>query len=90
MSQCALYFFNKATHTETERDTPVATIEDVPVFVSSLLNQYESKSKLTWHNGQVPSDEIWLKIGGDHGGDSFKVVCKLQTWRVQIHGKTRS
>ena len=52
MSQCALYFLNKATNTGTKRDTPVATIEDVPVFVSSLLNQYGSKSKLTWHNGQ--------------------------------------
>ena len=79
ISQCALYFFNKATNTETERDMPVATIEDVPVFVSSLLIQYESKSKLTWHKGQIPSDEIWLasckpgesKFTGKHVHDLY-------------------
>ena len=27
--------------------------------------------------GKIPSDKIWLKIGGDHGGDSFKVVLQV-------------
>ena len=43
------------------------------IFISSLLNQYESKSRLTWHNGKIPWDEIWLKIGGD----SFKIVLQV-------------
>ena len=23
---------------------------------------------LTWHDGTIPDDEIWLKLGGDKGG----------------------
>jgi len=30
--------------------------------------------KLTWHGGNIPEDEIWVKIGGDHGGPSFKMA----------------
>ena len=38
---------------------------------------------LTWHNQEnpgIPQDEIWLKVGGDHGGGSFKLafhICNL-------------
>lgn len=28
--------------------------------------------RLTWHNGIIPATEIWVKIGGDKGGGSFK------------------
>ena len=28
--------------------------------------------RLTWHNGAIPPDEIWLKLGGDKGGGTFK------------------
>ena len=34
-------------------------------------------NKLTWHNCMIPSDEIWLKIGGDKGGSSFKMSIQL-------------
>ena len=34
-------------------------------------------NKLTWHNGMIPSDEIWVKIGGDKGGSSFKMSFQL-------------
>lgn len=39
---------------------------------------------LTWHNDNgdgIPEDEIWIKVGGDHGGGSFKLalhVCNLK------------
>ena len=45
--------------------------------VSNLLNQYQDKEKLTWHNQTIPDDEIWLKIGRDHRGDSFKLVLEV-------------
>ena len=45
--------------------------------VSNLLNQYQDKEKLTWHNQTIPDDEIWIKIGGDHEGDSFKLDLKV-------------
>ena len=35
--------------------------------------------RLTWHES-IPPDEIWVKIGGDKGGGSFKMnfqICNL-------------
>lgn len=55
-------------------ETPVAYIENIPDFVKSVLDQYEENRKLTWHNGAIPSNEIWVKVGGDHGGWSFKTM----------------
>ena len=33
--------------------------------------------RLTWHNGVIPSDELWVKIGGDKGGNTFKFCFQL-------------
>lgn len=33
--------------------------------------------RLTWHDGRLPQDEIWLKIGGDKGGGTFKMAVQL-------------
>ena len=30
-----------------------------------------SVDQLTWHDGVISADEIWIKIGGDKGGGSF-------------------
>lgn len=32
---------------------------------------------MTWHDGLIPEDEIWLKIGGDKGGGSFKCSFEI-------------
>ena len=32
---------------------------------------------LTWHSGVVPADEIWIKIGGDKGGSTFKMSFQI-------------
>ena len=41
------------------------------------LDMYDSCGKLTWHDGAIPSNEIWIKLGGDHGGGSFKFVMEV-------------
>ena len=89
ISQCTLYFFNKASNTEKKRDTSVATIGVGPVFVSGLLDQCESKAKLTWHNGnnQLKSG---CKVEVTMGVTVSKLLCKLQIWTVQIRRKTLS
>ena len=28
--------------------------------------------RITWHNGAIPEDEVWLKMVGDKGGGTFK------------------
>ena len=67
--------FEKST--DCLKNKPVVSISDLPTFVSNLLNQYQEKENLTWHNQSIPDDEIWIKIGGDHGGDSFKLVLEV-------------
>ena len=32
---------------------------------------------MTWHNNAIPSDEIWIKFGGDKGGKSFKLTFQI-------------
>ena len=27
---------------------------------------------MSWHGGCIPEENVWVKIGGDHGGGSFK------------------
>ena len=39
------------------------------------------EQRLTWHSGLIPSDEIWVKIGGDKGQGSMKVsfqICNVE------------
>ena len=33
-------------------------------------------NRLTWHD-IIPPDEIWIKIGGDKGGTSFKMNFQI-------------
>ncbi len=36
-----------------------------------------STAGLTWHKGTIPSDELWVKLGGDKGHGSFKMNLQL-------------
>lgn len=33
--------------------------------------------RLVWHNDLIPKDEMWLKVGGDKGGGSFKMAFQI-------------
>ena len=33
--------------------------------------------RLCWHDRRLPQDEIWLKIGGDKGGGTFKMAVQI-------------
>ena len=44
------------------------------------MNQHvyiSRKNRLIWHDGMIPQDEIWVKIGGDKGGGSFKMSFQI-------------
>ena len=32
-----------------------------------------SVHRITWHKGAIPEDEVWIKLGGDKGGGTFKM-----------------
>lgn len=36
-----------------------------------------STNRLTWHQGIIPDEELWIKIGGDKGGKSMKVFFQI-------------
>ena len=35
------------------------------------------ESKLFWHDGMIPPSEIWVKLGGDKVGGSFKMNFQI-------------
>ena len=36
-----------------------------------------SANRLTWHNGKIPESEVWVKVGGDRGAESVKIIFQL-------------
>ena len=36
-----------------------------------------SAGRLTWHDGIIPDTEIWVKLGGDKGGKTFKMNFQI-------------
>lgn len=56
---------------------PMVAIPNLVSTVHLYLDQLDSENQLTWHDGAIPDKQIWVKIGGDHGGDSFKMSCQI-------------
>ena len=61
----------------TEYELPYGMIRDLPRFVDSLLDSYDEQNLLTWREGSIPQDEIWVKIGGNHGKNSLKFTLQI-------------
>ncbi|XP_078665687.1 uncharacterized protein LOC144908049 [Branchiostoma floridae x Branchiostoma belcheri] len=55
---------------------PCASIP-LDTAVLDHLERSGNKQKLTWHNGGIPADEVWVKVAGDHGGDLFKLGVQV-------------
>ena len=54
---------------------PVAYITLLPTFVTDLLDKYSETGQLVW-NG-IPTNEIWVKVGADHGQGSLKMALQV-------------
>ena len=68
-----------------EVEVPVVYIKDLTQFLKELLHNYKKANMLVWKDG-MPENEIWVKLGGDHGGKSFKLclqVCNLERPNVK-------
>ena len=46
-------------------------------LVTFFLEKLHDADSLIWHNG-IPDSEVWVKIGGDHGGGSFKLCFQVR------------
>ena len=44
---------------------------------AEVIGEYHRNGLLYWHDGRIPSDEVWLKIGGDKGGGMFKMAVQI-------------
>ena len=46
-------------------------------FQTTYTLVYFRAGQLTWHNGKIPEDKLFVKIGGDHGQGSMKMEFQL-------------
>ena len=47
------------------------------MLVSVNCLAFNRCGRLTWHNGRIPQTEFRVKVGGDKGGDSFKMNFQI-------------
>eukprot|EP00731_Ephydatia_muelleri_P038060 Em0644g1a len=62
---------------EEIKGAPLVYIPQLVDKVVQLLEGNERTGRLTWHEGFIPANEIWLKIGGDKGGGTFKMTFQI-------------
>ena len=41
------------------------------------MSSFNSEGTLTWHDGVIPGNEVWINLGGDKGGDAFKMHFQI-------------
>lgn len=73
----SLVLWNEEKPKEDVTLTLVASIRDVPSFVTNLSDEHVKQDHLTRQDGAIPDDEIGGKIGGHHGGGSFKLMLQI-------------
>ena len=57
------------TRTGSVEMTTYVYIPDLVSYILYMLNERDSHNTLVWHPG-MPEEEVWVKLGGDHGGGS--------------------
>eukprot|EP00731_Ephydatia_muelleri_P007956 Em0004g294a len=72
-----LFSFPSTSGGEELRVAALVYIPDVVLKVVDLLEENQRTGRLTWHDGVIPASEIWLKLGGDKGGGSFKMNFQI-------------
>ncbi|XP_071952536.1 uncharacterized protein [Antedon mediterranea] len=58
-------------------DVPLVVVKNLRVKVTQLLDELQSLDMLTWHNGLIPENKIWIKLGGDKGGGTYKFMLQI-------------
>ncbi|XP_071490789.1 uncharacterized protein [Diadema antillarum] len=73
-----LHFYTEEGHAQEIRRAPIVTVKSIKDKVFSILDEYNELNQLTWHDGAIPTSEVWLKLGGDKGADTFKMMVGKQ------------
>ena len=61
---------------QIKRLAPLLRIGQLVRFVKCLITAYHANGLLKWRAG-MPTNQIWVKLGADHGRDSFKVNIQI-------------
>eukprot|EP00731_Ephydatia_muelleri_P030963 Em0022g477a len=75
--ELAPFSFSLPSGGEEFRGAPLVFIPDMILKVVELLEENDRAGRLTWHNGVIPASEIWIKLGGDKGGGTFKMNFQI-------------
>ncbi|GFR65653.1 immune-associated nucleotide-binding protein 5 [Elysia marginata] len=51
-------------------EKPMVRLTNVSEKLTKMLES--QKESLTWHDGAIPENEVWVKVGGDHWQGSLK------------------
>eukprot|EP00117_Sycon_ciliatum_P024768 scpid36716/ scgid20708/ len=57
--------------------SPLVSVPDLHAQVMHYLDEHHKVGNLVWHDGGIASDLVVVKIGGDHGGGSFKLCFQI-------------
>ena len=58
-------------------EVPYAKCQNLPKFVDRRLDEFLEHNKLVWHDGGIPEDDIWVKVGADHGKNLLKFTLEI-------------
>ncbi|KAL5515053.1 hypothetical protein EMCRGX_G000170 [Ephydatia muelleri] len=75
--ELAPFSFSLPSGGEEFRGAPLVFIPDLILKVAELLEENDRASRLAWHNGVIPASEMWIKLGGDKGGGTFKMNFQI-------------
>ncbi|KAL5515236.1 hypothetical protein EMCRGX_G000374 [Ephydatia muelleri] len=75
--EIAVFSFTISFGGEDIKGAPLVFIPYLVDKVVQLLDGNERTGRLTRHKGLIPANEIWLKIGGDKGGGTFKMTFQI-------------
>ncbi len=62
---------------QKEKKAVLGYINNLQALIINLLDSYDEEGMLTWHDNTIPQDEIWVKLGGDHGKNSLKLTLQI-------------
>ncbi len=76
ISKTANLFFKDEDNNLVRKPAPIVQVTSLQSFLIEKLERYEKENKLIWPS-YIPKDKIWIKIGGDKGGGSFKACAQI-------------
>jgi len=56
--------------------------------IMAFLDKLDKHKLLTWQC--IPQSEVWVKIGGDHGGKTFRLCFQVRLPHTTAHGSINS